>query len=424
MTRHIVYCDLNAAGLQGVETALDEGLDVSLISSPMSEGLLRGERGQHFLNRLLKHEQVSDVSDAGQLAEALRAIQQVKPVDAAFTVLEYASLATAKACKAVGLQTTRPEAVALARDKARCKAVLSAAGLDTGFSRVVQGFNEAQEVMREQSYPVVVKPNNGAGSLGAAIVHSDEELHFYFRQVAKTMPGLSAAQAAVFDTGYTIEEYLEGPLVSVEVLSTMDQVIPLMVSGRKRARYNEVLELGTTMPAFLPEEDTLSCQAYAARIIDILDLRPGIMHIELIITSQGPRLVEVNPRLMGASLPSLYQNATRQNIYSLLHAAHLNTPPPAIQPASRASVSRVIAPRAHAVVRTPLTAAELMAWHPDIIRADMTNLEPGQGLPPMTSNHGSIGFFQVAGESSEQVTRLADQLIHRAEEYLGFELAK
>merc|ERR1711935_1140307 len=61
---------------------------------------------------------------------------------------------------------------------------------------------------------------------------------------------------------------------------------------------------------------------YLDDCLSALDVRWGITHSELIITSDGPRLIEVNCRQHNMDFVPLTDNAVGYNLYEMLLAAY------------------------------------------------------------------------------------------------------
>src|SRR5206468_1631395 len=110
---------------------------------------------------------------------------------------------------------------------------------------------------------------------------------------------------------------------------------------RYRGNVDEVVELGGFMPARLDPATWRACEDYAVRVCRALGLDLGIFHLEIIVTADGPRLVEANPRMMGGALPLIYERFTGHSIQDHLIAVHLGSPLPVPALPERRVVSSV-----------------------------------------------------------------------------------
>ncbi|MDX8001001.1 ATP-grasp domain-containing protein [Xenorhabdus sp. Reich] len=123
--------------------------------------------------------------------------------------------------------------------------------------------------------------------------------------------------------GFIVEEYLCGKMVSAEVVHDGKKACVFMISGRERSNHDELIEYRIDMPAKISQEDWKLCESYTLDIVKAIGLSHGLFHIELMITLEGPILVEVNPRIMGSYMPLLYQNLTKNNISEWLVNIHV-----------------------------------------------------------------------------------------------------
>jgi hypothetical protein len=64
---------------------------------------------------------------------------------------------------------------------------------------------------------------------------------------------------------------------------------------------------------FPSDEDYAEVAEYSRRALDAVEMRWGPSHLEVMLTSDGPRLVEVNARLVGALNASASTRTTGQN---------------------------------------------------------------------------------------------------------------
>jgi hypothetical protein len=198
-----------------------------------------------------------------------------------------------------------------------------------------------------------------------------------------------------------------------------------MVSGRKRASYDEAMELGATMPARLDEATRSAVVDHARTVVETLGLDLGLFHVEIIATPEGPRLLEANARLMGALMPLLYRNLTGADIYESTARIHAGdpidvpTPPPDL-----AAVSRCIASPRDAVLERKPDLTWLDA-HRDHLRLFTLRAEPGQVVHAYTGAQKQqiLGFLQVIGNDGARMEALADSIVSRLSDTLGIELA-
>ncbi|MFZ3475026.1 ATP-grasp domain-containing protein [Streptomyces sp. 4.24] len=247
-----------------------------------------------------------DTSDPRALVEAARRLHAVRRVDGVFCFSEALVEPAAAVVEALGLPGMGPEAVRNCRDKSRTRALLDAARVGQPRSRAVASLEEATRVADEIGYPVVLKPRGLAGSLGVVFVPGRAELADAYRESsAPSYPGVP-----VFEASVLVEEYADGPEISVDGLLVDDVYRPLVLARKHVAMAPYFEETGHVVDSrdpLLADDELLALLADAHRALGATDT---VTHTEVRLTSSGPRLIEVNARLGGGLIPLLGSLAT------------------------------------------------------------------------------------------------------------------
>jgi biotin carboxylase len=197
----------------------------------------------------------------------------------------------AEVAQRLGLPFHSVRTAQLLCDKLQQRAALRAAGLPVpGFAAVQAGDQDV-----DVRFPAVLKPRAGAGSRDTFKVHS----------LAEATEILASCDP---NEEFILEEWLSdstnqrdfaADLVSVESIVRNGAVEHLMVTGRFPFAL-PFRETGSFMPSDLNESDKESVREVAELAIHALDIRHGVIHTEVKMTLDGPRIVEVNGRLGGS----------------------------------------------------------------------------------------------------------------------------
>jgi S-sulfo-L-cysteine synthase (3-phospho-L-serine-dependent) len=236
-----------------------------------------------------------DTDDPAALLAACRGLPG--PVRGVTSSSEYRVAAAAEAARALGLAHPDPDAVRTTRDKAAMRAALAAAGLPGPWSAVATTPDEAAAA---PGFPVVVKPVSGSGSIGVVRCDTPEQARAAAAAVLAGLPGLPAQPAVL------VEDYLPGPEFSVETFD--DRVVG--VTAKHLGPEPHFVETGHDFPAPVPAAVRTALAGAAVTALRALGLGWGAAHVELRLTTAGPRVVEVNPRLAGGMIPRLVEEAT------------------------------------------------------------------------------------------------------------------
>ncbi|MFD1830232.1 ATP-grasp domain-containing protein [Streptomyces desertarenae] len=242
-----------------------------------------------------------DTSNPQALVDAARALRRSRPVDGVFCFSEALVEPAAAVADALSLPGMSAEAVRNCRDKGRTRELLAAAGVGQPSSVAVSSLAEAAEAADAIGYPVVLKPRGLAGSLGVVFVSCAEELAGAYREAAApSYPGVP-----VFTASVLVEEYVDGPEISVDGLFADGAYQPLALARKRVALPPYFEEEGHLVD---PRDPLLSSEELTAFLADVhrlLGAADAITHTELKLTDSGPRLIEVNARLGGGLIPYL-----------------------------------------------------------------------------------------------------------------------
>jgi biotin carboxylase len=224
-----------------------------------------------------------DLCDPQGAAESIA--RAVAPLHAVVGVDEQGVLVAAEAARRLGLRHNPPEAVAVTRDKARMREVLTRAGLSQPVFAVVSGAPDAGV-----GFPCVVKARGLAGSRGVIRADTPEEAERAAERV-REISGEDAVLVESFIPG--AEVAVEGLLRSghLEVLAIFDKPDPL-----EGPYFEETIYL---TPSRLPgevQEEVVRTVRLACRAIGLAE---GPVHAEVRVAGDRCVLLEVAARSIG-----------------------------------------------------------------------------------------------------------------------------
>jgi len=174
----------------------------------------------------------------------------------------------------------------------------------------------------ELGFPVVLKPTQRSASSGVRCVRDAGELRSWLGQ---------------YEAGEVVlaEEAVAGPEYSVEALVQGGGVVFESVTAK---RTNEgggqfFVEIGHSVPAAdLSAGRREALLAANREIVAVLGVRDGIVHGEFRLAGDRVVLMEVNARLPGDSIPTLYRLATGASLEAALVQIALGEPASYPQP--------------------------------------------------------------------------------------------
>lgn len=420
MVSDLVFVETTEPGLQALDLARQAGHRAILLRSPRYDFYMPAEKRARVHERADLTVEIGDPYDtAAMLAGLSSAGIDPSGVGGVLSTMHMCALPAARLAAEVGAPGPDPAAVAAAKDKVRCRRMLDAAGIDDLAFAVAESVPEALDAADRIGFPVAVKPAGGFAKVSAAITRTAQEVRAHLAAVEAAVEGYEPGVAAELDGRFIVEEVAVGPLYSVEVAADGRAITPLVVVRRKTGRDNPILELGSTVPSGLPEAPEREIGDHAARVCRALGLTHGIFHIEIILTSRGPRLIEVNPRIAGGAIPDLVAAATGQNLFGLLVDLATGGPAPAepLKAIAGASHSFITAAE-DCDVRADLPADWFERFRPRI-HSGWTKIVPGARLRRMDGNLDVYGVVRVVAEDFRTAERACVELIGEVETTLG-----
>ena len=195
-----------------------------------------------------------------------------------------------------------PLAINQCRDKHRQRICLQQAGIGVPAFRSANSTEEAVAAANEIGLPVVVKPVSGSGSVGVkfcddirqAAAHADELLAQRENERGAPVPGYVLVEEVAIGAEYSVESF-DGEIIGI--------------TRKHLGSLPYFVETGHDYPAVLSNEEESTIRAAVAASLKALGLTWGPTHCELRLTSSGPKIIEVNPRLAGGYIPELVRLA-------------------------------------------------------------------------------------------------------------------
>lgn len=249
---------------------------------------------------------VTDIGDPAALLAVTRQLADQIPINGVFCYYEPAALTAAHVVESLGLPGMDPVAVWRCRDKHQTRQILTAANVPQPASVAVGSYSEACAAAQAIGWPLVLKPRALGASQGVVLVRSASELPSAYA----TASSASHPRVPAFRRGVLVEQYVDGPEISVDGMMTDGRHTSLFLARKvlgEAPYFEEIAHIVDPVDPLLEDaaiSDLLRVSHKA------LALSWGITHTEIRLTSGGPVIIEVNPRFAGDLLPHVARLAT------------------------------------------------------------------------------------------------------------------
>ncbi|MFF5107159.1 ATP-grasp domain-containing protein [Streptomyces sp. NPDC000134] len=171
------------------------------------------------------------------------------------------------------------------------------AGLPVPRQALVTAVDDLPGALDHVGLPVVAKPPASSGSDGCRICHTEQEAAEHFTAIHRRPNLLGAVNEAVL-----VQEYLPGTQYLVSTVS-MDGQHHLYELSRSRVdEHGGTPTRRHTISRRRPGPEERGIIAYVWACLDALGIRSGAANTDVRLTEDGPRIIEVNARVLGPTL--------------------------------------------------------------------------------------------------------------------------
>ncbi|MGH7725370.1 MAG: ATP-grasp domain-containing protein [Candidatus Eiseniibacteriota bacterium] len=282
-----------------------EDVRLGLVSTDPEDRLPPAIRSQ-----LAAHWRVSDCLDPVQTEQAVRGLAtRLGRPDVLLGTLEELQVPLAEVRERTGIPGLGVEAAKNFRDKARMKSVLAAAGLPCARHRLAADPEAAFAFAREVGYPVVVKPQAGAGARNTFRVDSDDRLRAYVAEIPPSS-----------ERPVMLEEFVTGEEHSFDAVVIDGRAVWHSISRYYPSPLEVLREPWIQWCVLLPrhvdgpEYEAIRREGPAS--LAALGLRTGLAHMEWFRRPDGSVAIsEVGARPPGAQFTTLMSYAHDTDMY-------------------------------------------------------------------------------------------------------------
>lgn len=219
----------------------------------------------------------------------LKAAEQFRPDGIMTLATDMPMRSVAYAAARLGLPGVSFDTAVKATDKGEMIKAFAAAGVEHPWFIILDGTVDADDIAKKITYPCISKPTDSSGSRGVMIVNNKEEL--------AAAVGYSAASGR---TGAVIvEEYMRGSEVSVEVMVIGGSPRVLAVTDKLTTGAPHFVEMGHSQPSSLGAKEIAGIEDLARRAVKAIGIENGPAHVEIMLTKDGPKMIELGARLGG-----------------------------------------------------------------------------------------------------------------------------
>jgi hypothetical protein len=253
----------------------------------------------------LKNYQPCDFADPDRMLATAAEVAAKRQIDGVITTYEQYVLPAAKIAHHLHLPGLPLAAARACTDKALMRELFAAAPEKISPDFTVADSDEAMRTFAAtHAFPLIIKPANLSKSLLVSKCNNIEELIEVYARTQGRMAAVYAKYAPHTTPKLIVEEFLEGRVYSVDAFVDsrgMPHVLDAVVDYQTgyEVGYDDNFHYSRLLPSKLPPKQTEAIRHTAALGCRALGMKNTPAHVEIIMTKDGPRIVEIGARSGG-----------------------------------------------------------------------------------------------------------------------------
>lgn len=330
----------------------------------------------------------------------LKAAKEFKADGITCAASDVGVLTAAHVCEALSLPTMPVETAIKVKDKGAMIKTFQEFDIAHPAYQII----DSPDDIVNMEYPVVTKPVDNSGSRGINVAHNDAEL----KDALRDSFSCSNIERVI------VEEYLDGPEVSVEILVQNGEPYILQVTDKITSGEPHFVEMGHLQPSMLPAENIEAIKKLAYSATKAVGIKDGCGHAEIKLTSNGPKMIEIAGRLGGDFIATvLLPTSTGINIseYEILRA---------LGEQKAFDFKSVVGNRGVAVKFIEAKSGMVKSVMVDYLAEEMVGVEEikfvcksGIKYGEVTNNNDRFGYVIATGKTAQTALDRCDKVLHR-----------
>lgn len=299
----------------------------------------------------------------------------------------------------MGLVGISEDTALKATNKAFMRDALKEAGVPVPLYFRVKGkdaFKEAVESVRKAGYKCILKPADNSGSRGINLLNEDTNLDDAYDYTVHYSRGEEII----------VEEFMEGPEVSVETLAVDGDVHVIQITDKLTTGAPYFVEMGHSQPSQLSEETLEKIKSVAIAANKAIGIQNGPSHTEIKVTKDDSKIVELGARLGGDCITThLVPLSTGVNMVECSIRIALGEKPDLEPKWSKGSAIRYLKTETGKIKE--IIGVEKAEKLPGVVQVSIVH-GIGEQIGEIKSSVDRVGFVVVQAEDAPKAVKIAE----------------
>jgi biotin carboxylase len=394
--------------------ALERGDTFSFLTSDLKHYLAQPE-GASLLAQARQRIEVPGFDPEEVMHSVLEAHAEA-PIDGVLSLLDIRIVMAARIAHRLSLRHLGRAEAAILRDKYSVRCQLREKGIVQPDFALAESNEALAQAVAQMGLPVLIKPSDGYASQNIAVLRYPEDLDPILSPLQDMLPSRADYGLGVSaNDRLLVERYMEGVVIGCDTLSFGGKHTLLGIHEKLFFEQPSFAIRGSCFSNAHPQWDAINM--YVQDLLNAAGFHDGATHIELMLSAVGPRLIEINPRLVGAKIARLVNFALNRSVHQDLIAIHTGQYRAPVEAATRAvyAVTRWLVSDESGF----LDGVVLAKRNDPRIRCAEVMKRAGDYVRPPLENADRIAYVMVCADSREAAESLADSYIASCKITLG-----
>jgi biotin carboxylase len=252
-------------------------------------------------------------------------------------------------------------------------------------------------------YPVMVKSSKSCGSKDVLFASNFEEVQKNIKKLKEKYP----------DDTIIIEEYIDGEQYLVEVLVTNGQILTAAVIQQEITRGKRFIVTGYNVLAKVEPEIEKGINKIIQSITSKLKIKDGAFHLEMRHSTNGWKLIEINPRISGGAMNNMIQAAFGYSLVAETLKMLMGEKPSLAKKTNHFVFTQYVIIDYKGVLEK-VTGKNRAARSPGVVEVYIKPKKGTKIQPPLSMGH-RYAYVIAKGKTKEEAQRLAKEAAQEIE---------
>ncbi|KMY54971.1 biotin carboxylase [Bacillus sp. FJAT-27231] len=258
-------------------------------------------------------------------------------------------------------------------------------------------------------FPAMVKSPKSTGSKDALLAENEKQLLANVILLREKYPMDSVL----------IEEFIDGEQYLVEALVYRGKVMISAVVKQEITKGERFIVTGYGLMAKVPDDLQKSIEETVNRIISAIGMENGSLHLELRLSNDGWKLIEINPRISGGSMNRMIEAAFGYSLVEQILKLYLGEEPSLTKKTKNFVYTQYIIATKKGKLRK-ITGRKRARKSPGVVHVHIKPRKGSKLVPPQTMGH-RLAYVIAYGSTLEEAKKLAKKAAKKIKFHLDEE---